>query len=477
MRFFISYVGNNDPYGRPDDAGRQTFGPIMALLKHLNEIVQFPEKILLLTTTTHLKEYWINARRIEFEQAGLEDKAGVLKLEIEEHFKMPSDNIEILKLTFNPTDLDEVITETLTQLQGKLDDPDEVHVNISSGTQAMSSAITFLADSRYIPNVQVWQVFDPNKIPANFPRVKQVGLSFLSERDRLELPFNMLKAFSFSQAVQGFKELEDRSLIPARRPRAHAAAELAQVYDRWDRSHFSSALRQMNTAKKLLTQCQIWDEIPRLKDQLAALRNLQGIATEMKETKAVLLDLHASILRRYAARNYINTATRARRLYEAILNYWLLKAGINPRAITSNQIESIEDQGLKNKVDSYVNAQAKDHNWKTNRSPIHLKTLKSKLDIANALADYRYLGQITPDHVSTVEECYLNFDNIRNFSYEQHGLAATSKADAESVITNCEQMLATALTPELDNEDLNHLPFAADTVVEVADRLATLLSS
>lgn len=70
--------------------------------------------------------------------------------------KYPTIEVQEVLLAVNPADLDEVIQATLEGLKGRVRPDDEVHINVSSGTQAMNAALVFLVDSSHIIHHYVW---------------------------------------------------------------------------------------------------------------------------------------------------------------------------------------------------------------------------------------------------------------------------------------------------------------------------------
>ncbi len=426
VRTLVSYVGYNDPYGKPGPSGEPTTGPVLSVLEHLEAQGKLPERVILLVTKTH-------RHRLGYEQEGMEARAEEVNRAIVERYGERI-RVEVVLLEVNPADLDEVIEATLAGLHGKLTPEEEVHINVSSGTQAMSAAIVFLADSGHIPHHCVWQSLDPTKLPPGVGRVKRVNLAYLSEGRRLDRALDFLSSMSFSYAQRAFEEMATNSLIPERRPKAAAAATLMQAYAFWDRADFAGALRAFENAKGHLQKLKGWERIPHLDEQEEVLKRLVEDHRIGRETQAFLEDMYAAVERRMRSGQFLNVPTRARRLYEGILNFLLYEEGLEAG------------------------------DW---------EELGEKMQALRGLAEDGVLFRLGADketqerNLKKMRDCYRKFAEARNSSYEVHGLGNVGEGPARSTLDAVGEMMR-ILFPEFDPKGY---PFGAVALEEVAQGL------
>lgn len=469
-RVLVSYVGNNDPYGKEDPrTGERTIGPMLSILDHLQSQDKLPDRVILLVTETHEREFaLLEGGTARHSQEGMENQAKQLKEAVEQRYPTPIQVDEII-LQVNPADLDEVIQATLEGLRGQLSPEDEVHINVSSGTQAMSAAIVFLVDSGHIQHYQVWQSLNPTKLPLGAVRVKPVNLAYLSERDRLERAFNMLRATAFGQARIAFNEIARLSLIPERRPRAKAVAQLMEVYRLWDRAEFGEAAKQMEEAEKRLRRLGLWNKIPRLqeqKDVLEKLHNEREVGRRRygrpRETRLILEDLYAGLLRRRRSGHFINIPTRARRLYEGILNFLIYEGGLNPRGRLNQNTMSHLKKDVQQRIRNIVQGERLTNLWERSR-------------VASILAQEGYLDHLKVNRfvVDELTTKYDEFDEVRNRSYEEHGLEGVSQSEADRTVSAATSMMQLVFRCE-ERELVDH-PFGTRALEDVVEALRAWL--
>jgi hypothetical protein len=451
-RVLISCVGKSDPWGSPDSAGNPTPGPILSILKHLHSQDQLPDKVLLLVTKTHQHTALLqNGTQAEYPQGGLEHLSNATQQEIKKLYGIAQ--IVSCELAVNPADLDEVIPEVLKVLQGQIAPHDEVHINISSGTPAMSAALTFLLDSGFLPYQQIWQSLNPTMLPPGAVCVKPVSLGYLTERDRLERAVNLLKAMAFGQAGSAFREISRMSLIPERRPKAQAVASLMEVYQLWDQAEFHTALQRFDSVQQALQRVNLWDKLPHLDDQLSALKRIVNDLNSYRpprETESILEDIYAALVRRHRSGNYINVTTKARRLYEGILNYLIYQARLDPRKGLERQQSQLEHLNLNKSTLNRIKAIW----WKG-----ELRELKEKAAVVDILAS---------DKFTTLKEQYTKFNGARNMSYDEHGLLAVSKPQADRAVSAAANMLHCLGKAR---EELNDHPFGVRALDELAEAI------
>ena len=450
-RVLVTYVGDNDPYGRPDPkTGEPTTGPILSILDHLQAQGKLPDQVILLVTKSHDHEFpLLGGGTALYKQEGKEAQAGKVKTAITERYSPAITVIEIF-LQVNPADLDEVVEHTLKGLRGCLNPEDEVHINVSSGTPAMSAAITFLVDSGYVQHYQVWQSLNPTKLPERAIRVKQVNLAYLSERNRLDHALKLLEMMSFSQAEEAFKEVARRTLIPERRPKAEAVAQLMKAYHLWDSAEFDKALDEFRKAKLELQKLNGWARIPHLEDQEQALEKVKKDCESKRETQHTLQDLYAGLLRRQRSRDFLlSIPSRGRRLYEGILDFLIREAGIDLQSPPKKEIDGLN---LPRQTKERILRGAAE--------------LRDRQEVADALAGKGCLDRIL---IERLEDLYEKFRKVRNDSREEHGFGGVSELQANCVIESVKEMMA-GVFPKSAKGLENH-PFGVKALDEVAQDL------
>lgn len=455
MRVFVTYIGSHDPYGE-----KNTKGPILSILDYLEERDKLPDRVLLLVTKTHSHEVKLkNGKKGLYFQEGMEEKAEEVMREIKDRYG----DIEVapLELSINPADLDEVLEETVKSLKSKIGSKDEIYLNVSSGTPAMSAIITFFADSGLIGYREVWQSLNPTKLPSEAVRIKRVKLGYLRERERLERALNLFNALDFRRAGEAFEEIAKRTLIPERRPNAWAFKKLMEIYELWDRAEFKDASDEFEKFKDNYPD--LWESVPVLQEQLKVVRKLSQTNAE---SVCFLHDLYASILRRYHSGYYNNLSTRARRLYEGILNHLIYKSGLNPRGVRLSDLDKFGKVGseikniLKKRTDSKYFI----------KKGYKIKDVKTRIEIIKVLIKGGVLRFADFDELEREGEI---INNIRGNSLEGHGLKPIRKKEAKRLVD-----LSTKLIEKIVEEPINKLknhPFSPSSLQSVANRIRSLM--
>lgn len=408
-RILVSYVGNNDPYGKTDPkTGEPTTGPILSILDHLQAEGRLPDRTILLVTESHDREFpLLDGGTARHRQDGMEAQAKKVREAIAARYSPPI-TVQEVPLRVNPADLDEVIEATLKGLKGQINPEDEVHINVSSGTPAMSAAIVFLADSGHILCHFVWQSLDPTKLPSRACRIKQVNLAYLSEGDRLSRALSFLQSMAFAYAEEAFRELERNTFIFERRPKAEASAKLMEAYTLWDHASFGKALKALEEAEQAFERLGGWGRILHLEEQLKVLEQVARDCQTGRETQAILEDMYAAIERKARSGQLINLPTRARRLYEGILNFLLYESGL--------EASDWEELGEK---------------------------MKELWDLA-AEGQLTLLGSDEDEQkekLKMLKARYNAFSGARNQSYEVHGLGGISESLAKETLDAVREMM------------------------------------
>jgi hypothetical protein len=439
----VSYVGNNDPFGRRDSEGIPTTGPVLALLEHLAHAGQSPSVVLLCATRTHLHRVDVEAAEIDsYRQEGMETKATELASEIHQRHGITP---EVIFINVNPTVLDEVVSALQSKL-GPLRPEDAVfHVNLSSGTPAIAAALTFLVDSGFFPSPSLWQVIDPNALRHHqtgqllaVPRARAVHLAYLSERARLAEAVSHLRAMAFMPAALAFKVVAERSLLTARRPRAMAMARLAEAFAKWDRAEFEQAQATMADANRMLREAKLWRireiveaEREALADLVRERQEAERNRLEPRETLRVNDDLLASVLRRRAAGDFEGCVMRARRLYEGVINYFLYEAGGSPRLLPD--------------VFARLNA---------------LQAL-----VGNEIGSTK----LRREDLAELRQQYVRSGHVRNRAYGVHGLSAVASTDATAVVEEALELMRRVDAVTGQRRELLRVAFSDVAIVALAE--------
>lgn len=464
-RILLSFVGSNDPFG----AGRTT-GPILSILEHLANQGQLPDRLLLLVTMTHEHIYQLPRGNIERrQQEGMERQAQEVTDEVSRKHRNQV-KVECVLLRVNPADLSEVIEVTLAGVHDRVHRSDEVHCNLSSGTQAMSSAMTFLADSGHLPVHGVWQSWNPAMVPPGAVRVRSVDLSSLTERDLLEQALAHLNGMAFDRARDAFKGLDEMTKIPERHAKAQAAVRLMEAYRSWDRAEYDAAMTGFDCAWEAFGRLGARAGIPELgcqREELARLlenrQDGQGSYGEPVETPAILADLYAGLERRVAAGQFLSVPTRARRIYEGLLNYLIYQRGMNPRMPANSR-------GVNGAALEELAARGQMGNAGATNAARYLKAIarRSDLDARSGWADVleRAAGHgVNQTTAQRLGDLYRGFDAIRNQSADEHGLGGVSEDQANQTREAVEQMMR--LMADIEQQSWERHPFGVEAVRRV----------
>jgi hypothetical protein len=468
----VTCVGNNDPYGQEDPYTKDRDGPVLALLQVLADRGYEIGQVVLCATAEHDRTVALeDGTEGTYRQAGTEGNAGETRDEIRDRWSGAS--AEVVTLRVNPTDIGEVIE----RLQGALGEVpltgDEVHVNTSSGTPTMSAALAFLAHSGFLRADKVWRVVNRAAIQAAMgpagsapARIAEVDLSFLSERGRLERALRSLRAMAFDHAKEAFDALSGESLLSGRRDRARVAVDLADAYSRWDRADFEGASEAFQRfQEKWRWQLGCSDLIDR------QIQTVAKLAQTRCEDEEVLLDIYSGVLRRCKAGNHMNAATKARRLYEGILNHLICRAGLDPRALTNQQLQEklpgVADAARNLLLASDDRAAAR----LSDRTGYRIGTLRLRQELIQLLTDRRILQGFSGDALNQLVSLYRRFEAVRNQCYDEHGLRGVTPEQGNQVVDAATEMVKLALP----GRPLDELPFAPGSIQNVADCLGSVL--
>jgi hypothetical protein len=419
-RVLVTGVGSSDPFGRTDPAtGAPTLGPILTLLEHLERQGEPPDTLVLAVTVEHLHEVELEDGRLgAYRQAGMEQNAD--RLEEELRRRAPAMHVARIPLRVDPTDLDEVIDALQRGVRPLRLGRADVQVHLTSGTPAMMTALTFLADAGPLPARALWHVLDPTALrdhqtgqPLPARRVRRVHLGHLSERARLERSLALLRGMAFGFAAHELRTIAERSLVDGRRARARAVERLARAWDHWDRADFGEAQRLMTEANRALRRA----GLARVREAIDAQRAaLAEIAAELDARKAsrskpasggaaLLRDAYAAILRRAATGDGVGVAAQARWLYEEVLDHCLRQAGLSPRGVTPAELARLGRVSARGRAAVEVAAEAAKLQA-SRRAPIdlHALDLDARREIVVELGRAGAVAGLSGERLGTLED-------------------------------------------------------------------------
>jgi len=181
----LSFVGQQDPFGKFDDEG-----PLVSLLRHLLSEKREITKVMLLHTEGTQKGA-VDTRDWMATESGL-DSVIVELIPVSED------------LSNDPTDLLKTAQEArkaLDRIQSNIGIDDRIEFNASSGTPAMKSSFSLLQAAGYVVNGQVWQVRNPREMKEGQDHVFETDVGVLRrEFDRNSMR-GQIAGFNYGAAL------------------------------------------------------------------------------------------------------------------------------------------------------------------------------------------------------------------------------------------------------------------------------------
>jgi hypothetical protein len=482
-RVLVSGVGSSDPFGRPDPApGAPTMGPILTLLEHLERQGESPDTLVLAVTVEHLHEVELEDGQLgAYRQAGMEGNADRLEEELKR--RAPSTRVERIPLRVDPTDVDEVIDALQRGVRPLRLGRADVQVHLTSGTPAMTTALTFLADAGPLPARALWHVLDPTALrdhqtgqPLPARRVRRVHLGHLSERARLERSLALLRGMAFGFAAHELRTIAERSLVDGRRARARAVERLARAWDHWDRAELGEAHRLMTEANRALRRAGMAQVREAIDAQRAALAEIAADLDAGKASRsgpasgsaALLRDAYAAILRRATPGDSVGLAARARLLYEDVLDHCLREAGLSPRGVTPAELARLGRVSARGRAAVEVAAETAKLPA-SRRAPIdlHALDLDARRKIVIELGRAGAVAGLSGKRLAAFEEAGQDIAGV--------ALRPASRQGAKSLVDAATRLMAVAQASEDPGTDLVGIPFGARSVLEAVDAIASEL--
>ncbi len=478
-RVLVSGVGSSDPFGRPDPAtGAPTLGPILTLLEHLERQGEPPDTLVLAVTVEHLHEVELEDGRLgAYRQAGMEGNAARLEEELKR--RAPAMHVERIALRVNPTDLDEVIDALQRGVRPLRLGRADVQVHLTSGTPAMTTALTFLADAGPLPARALWHVLDPTALrdhqtgqPLPARRVRRVHLGHLSERARLERSLALLRGMAFGFAAHELRTIAERSLVDGRRARARAVERLARAWDHWDRAEFGEAHRLMTEANRALRRGGMAQVREAIDAQRAALAEIAADLDARKASRskpaqdavAPLRDSYAVILRRAATGDGVGAAAQARSLYEGVLDHCLRQAGLSPRGVTPAELARLGRVSARGRAAVEVAAEAAKLPA-PRRAPIdlHALDLDARREIVVELGRAGAVAGLSGERLGALEEAGQQIAGV--------ALRPASRQRAKSLVDAASSLMAVVQPGEDPATDITDTPFGTRSVLVAVDAI------
>lgn len=322
----MTFVGKNDPAG--DDG---TTGPIVRLVQErcIDRVVMFPTE-----------------RGVGPDDT--QDNAELTREVLIDRGLLGSDCIDIRPLALkNADDWAEIQNKARAEIVGfwerRRDVIDRLFLNVTSGTQQMTSSLLVWAHGGWLGSPTLLQARDPTKVEEG-ELVREVSVSFLEEDNIVNRCRNYLKQGSFSSARMEMNRLTEIASTFRRKKCAELLADLFDGYRRWDLLDYG---RAKDKVKKVHEECCSKSDLQELAEvvnpQWKLLMRLKRESARGVECPVNLLDLYHNARRRFFQDAYVDVLARCWRLYEGIL-YFLLRSryGVSPRKIN----DSINKQNL-----------------------------------------------------------------------------------------------------------------------------------
>lgn len=433
-RVFVSFVGERDP--RHD----QFDGPALTILEHLSGLEELPDSVLLVYVPAGPRPVALQGgEQAHYFQQGHDANAGDTQRAVVDRF--PEAEVTTVALDASPVDADALAVALHDELSQRVDrEADKVHLNLSSGTPQMSSAIAILVGSGLVPDPVVWQALDPRHYVDEFghllPVQRVIRSDFaVSDEARLSRLHKSLLRCDLKGCLRAVRDLGS-SPFEARRIRASVLKQVLTALVRWDEASFGSAKQELQHASERPEFIDADDLREMFEKQCAVLTELDAsVKGRGPETQDLLLDLYGSIVRRHVAGDWFSVVNRGARLYEGILNWLISLAGHNARAFDLTRF----DNKFKEQFEATWRRIFPTRQFGLPRGGY--LDITARTTLAVLLGERGELQGVTTDHVLDLMRLDTPLRPARNHSYEIHGFGPVGKIESQAVVNAAKSML------------------------------------
>lgn len=343
-------------------------------------------------------------------------------------------NIHPLEL-YHPDEPDEVLPNAKQAIDAILalqkGEAVSYHLNVSSGTPAMKTAMFLFAASGLLSEAHVWKVANPRFVKEGEERVVELRPDFLEEASIVQRLKENAKQFLFQSMSQDCDRLSRISVHPERRDISKVLARLFDAYHHWDLIQYDQARQKLSEAYRLLGTIAaakpLRSALQKQVDLLAALNE----AGE-KESVAGLQDLQMNARRCFLRGNYTDAVARFWRVYEGTLAVRLrTEHGIEPQRWQETAAEPGRRQ-----IEAFFSREKfvpeKLNRWQSHR-------------VLNEVLEDPYFVEVMNQLVGKERKVFLkvhlkDLGNLRNESIVAHGMRPVSRTEAEDALL-CMEML------------------------------------
>ena len=284
---------------------------------------------------------------------------------------------------------------------------DDVQVDFTRGTKAMSAALVLAAVGRGIPilrYVHSEQRDNRGMVVPGTEKVGEIRTTLATARRRLDLADSLMRRGGFGAVIELLPDLNNRmavGLVPSTvQPRFAALRAVAQIYAAWDRLDYKAGVEAMERFGPTAKEAGDFAPTPEMRQWLRKLahRPEQTDHAEMAEYLRVLsCDLLANAERRLRDRHFEDALLRGYRVLELIGQTRLFARGYDSAALPPDDKKI---QEFREKLSE------RDHGFGLNQSGKNKGTLTAPRELAARLL--KHLGD-------PLAKRLLDFDRQREF--------------------------------------------------------------
>ncbi len=319
--------------------------------------------------------------------------------------------------------------------------PNDIVVDFTRGTKAMSAALVLAAIGRDIPILRYVHSEqcgdDRGMVIPGTEKIGEIQTTLATARRRLDQAKNFTRQGDFGAAVELLPDLDGplAGLFPEKlRTEAQALRAAARIYAAWNRLNYKTALKEMKQLGPTAAKAGEFAPTPAMRTWLTRLAKKPDQANHTAMAaylRALACDLLANAERRLRDGHFEDALIRAYRVLELIGQIRLFDQGYDSAALPSDDktIEALRKKLRKKKSNNF----STDGKTGKLQAPRDL-TARLLNDLGDPLAK-RLLNFAEQGKVKT---------KSRNHSILIHGFAATAPAEKDplcEVLANLESLL------------------------------------
>lgn len=303
--------------------------------------------------------------------------------------------------------------------------PDDIEVDFTRGTKAMSAALVLAAVGRGIPSlryVHSEQRDGRGMVVPGTEKVGEIQTTVATAHRRLDQSRTFMRQGDFGAAIELLPDLDRplAGLFPERfRREAQALRAAAQIYAAWDRLNYQAAAKAVEQHGPTAAQAGEFAPTSEMDGWLRRLKQRPDSSSHAEMAaylRIVACDLLANAERRLHDQHFEDALLRSYRVLELIGQIRLFDRGYDSAALPPDdeRIEKFRKEKLK----------SKEHGFGKNKGAL---TAPREL----AARFLKYLGDPLAERLTNFDKSHSKAQILRrNQSILVHGFGATASAEA-----------------------------------------------